>query len=60
MAWVEPSVSLPLLAGYVFGRKLTANRERLRFDWKGEILEGMALPAAKPKPGRRPRAKAKV
>lgn len=42
MAWVEPSVSLPLLAGYVFGRNLARGRPRLRFDWKGEVLERLA------------------
>ncbi len=39
MAWVEPSVALPLLAGYVFGRKLTANRSRLQFKWEGAELK---------------------
>ena len=50
MAWVEPSVSLPLLAGYVFGRKLP-ERPRLEFQWKGEILESMR---AAPRVTRRP------
>ena len=37
-AWVEPSVALPLLAGYIFGKKLTKQRQRLRFDWEaGEL-----------------------
>ena len=39
MAWVEPSVSLPLLAGYVFGKKLTQNRPRLKFDWEKDQLK---------------------
>jgi hypothetical protein len=38
MAWVEPSVSLPLLAGYVLGRRLAEGRPRLKFSWKGERL----------------------
>jgi deoxyhypusine synthase len=38
MAWVEPSVALPLLAGYVLGERLTARRARLRFDWDGYTL----------------------
>jgi len=38
MAWVEPSVSLPLLAGYVLGRRLAEERSRLKFSWKGERL----------------------
>ncbi|MBU0672000.1 MAG: deoxyhypusine synthase family protein [Candidatus Margulisbacteria bacterium] len=39
MAWVEPSVSLPLLAGYVFGKELTKNRPRLKFDWEKDQLK---------------------
>ena len=46
MAWVEPSVSLPLLAGYVLGRKLAEERSRLKFSWKGERLVSMEETAA--------------
>jgi deoxyhypusine synthase len=52
MAWVEPSVSLPLLAGYVLGRKLADGRPRLRFSWKGERLRSM-FPAREPHQGQR-------
>ena len=38
MAWVEPSVSLPLLAGYVFNRHPAPARKRLKFDWDGDEL----------------------
>ncbi|MFH1390478.1 MAG: deoxyhypusine synthase family protein [Candidatus Margulisiibacteriota bacterium] len=38
MAWVEPSVALPLLAGYVLGKDLTAGRPRLRCRWEGGEL----------------------
>ncbi|MDI6731326.1 MAG: deoxyhypusine synthase family protein [Candidatus Margulisbacteria bacterium] len=38
MAWVEPSVSLPLLAGYIFGKKLTARRKMLELKWEGAAL----------------------
>ncbi|MEA3494057.1 MAG: deoxyhypusine synthase family protein [Candidatus Margulisiibacteriota bacterium] len=38
MAWVEPSVSLPLLAGYVFGNNLTKGRKRLNFKWRNGKL----------------------
>ena len=38
MAWVEPSVSLPLLTGYILGKKLTAKRPRLKFAWDGDKL----------------------
>jgi len=37
-AWVEPSVALPLLAGYVFGKGLTKKRKALDFKWdNGEL-----------------------
>ncbi|MBN2058422.1 MAG: deoxyhypusine synthase family protein [Candidatus Saganbacteria bacterium] len=39
MAWVEPSVSLPLLTGYILGRGLTKKRPRLRLKWEGPELK---------------------
>ena len=39
MAFVEPSVSLPLLAAYVLQKKLYRGRSRIRFTWKGDVLE---------------------
>ncbi len=48
MAWVEPSVSLPLLAGYVLGRKLAEGRPRLKLTWEGEQLKSMrAVPVSR-------------
>lgn len=41
MAWVEPSVALPLVAGYVFGKELTKDRTRLKFEWKKGALLGI-------------------
>jgi len=41
MAWVEPSVSLPLLAGYVFGKRLTKRRSRLKFTWEDGNLKSL-------------------
>src|SRR5258706_16269164 len=41
MAWVEPSVALPLLAGYALGRKFAAGRPRLKAVWKGEHLDSL-------------------
>ena len=41
MAFVEPSVSMPLLAGYVAGRDLTKGRGRLKMEWEGEILKSL-------------------
>ncbi|OGC15228.1 hypothetical protein A2246_05935 [candidate division WOR-1 bacterium RIFOXYA2_FULL_37_7] len=43
MAWVEPSVSLPLLSGYILGKKLTKGRKRLRFEWEKDNLKKMEL-----------------
>jgi len=40
MAWVEPSVSLPLLAAYVMDRHPRAGkRGRLKFHWDGQVLK---------------------
>ncbi|MBI5724469.1 MAG: deoxyhypusine synthase family protein [Planctomycetes bacterium] len=44
MAWVEPSVALPLLAGYLFDRHPAPARPRLKFQWKGDILAAMKTP----------------
>jgi len=38
MAWVEESVALPLLAGYLFDRYPAPARPRLSFTWYGDIL----------------------
>ena len=38
MAWVEPSVSLPLLAGYAFNRFPPPARKRLKWTWKDDEL----------------------
>jgi len=40
MAWVEPSVALPMLAGYVF-EKYPRPRPRLQFDWDGDTLKSL-------------------
>jgi deoxyhypusine synthase len=37
-AYVEASIGLPLLAGYLLGKKLYRGRKRLSFDWKGTKL----------------------
>ncbi len=38
MCFVEPSVSLPMLAGYALQRRLAAGRKRLVFTWKEDEL----------------------
>ena len=43
MAFVEPSVSLPLIVGYALQKKLYKNRKRLTFKWKEDVLEKMKL-----------------
>ena len=52
MAWVEPSVSLPLLTGYVLQRRLAEGRARLRYDWNGEILRDLKVVREKVQAGR--------
>lgn len=39
MAFVEPSAALPLLTAHALQKKLYLNRPRLRFSWKGDVLE---------------------
>ncbi len=41
MAWVEPSVAMPLLAGYVFERHPAPCRPRLSLHWQGDILTSL-------------------
>ncbi len=41
MAFVEASIGLPLIAGYLFGRRVGENRTRLRFVWDGDALVSM-------------------
>ena len=53
MAWVEPSVSLPMLAGYLFERFPPPARRRLTWRWEGDTLK--RLTRAKP-PARRRRS----
>lgn len=38
MAWVEPSVALPLLAGYLFERHPAPFRPRLSLEWDKDVL----------------------
>lgn len=42
MAWVEPSVALPLLACYLMNRRPAPARPRLQFVWDGDILARLA------------------
>ena len=39
MAFVEPSVSLPLVVGYLLQKKVYENRSRINFKWNQDILE---------------------
>ncbi len=42
-AYVEATIGLPLVAGYVLGsRDLVRNRKHLKFEWKGDVLEEIA------------------
>lgn len=51
MAWVEPSVALPLLAGYVFDRHPAPARSRLSMTWHGDTLAALVCHREK-KPSR--------
>lgn len=41
MAFVEPTVSLPLIVGFVLQKGLWKGRQRLNFKWKEDILESI-------------------
>ena len=41
MAFVEPSVSLPLLVGYSLQKNLAKNRKPLQFSWDNDILTSL-------------------
>ena len=41
-AWVEPTVSLPLLATAAIAEELSKGRARLRMEWNGQVLERLA------------------
>ncbi len=40
-AWVEPTVSLPLLATAAIEEELYKGRSRLRWDWDGQVLRNV-------------------
>lgn len=59
MAQVEPSVSLPLLTAYLFGKGFLAGRPRLSAVWEGQILRSLGpepSPPPSPPPHSRRRA----
>lgn len=58
MCFVEPSVSLPLLAGYALQKKLAAGRPRLRLEWQGDILRSLSRAQSSPSTARGSRAAA--
>lgn len=41
MAFVEPSVSLPLVAGYLLERQVGRERGRLQYTWEPPFLKGL-------------------
>ncbi len=61
MAFVEPSVSLPLLTAYALQKKAYQGRSRMKFTWKDDKLEKIDyVPAVIAPPalsGRRPRGR---
>jgi deoxyhypusine synthase len=59
MAWVEPSVSLPLLAAYAFDRFPSPARPRLTCEWDGQVLKKLSVEKAKGQEGQRARGREK-
>ena len=41
MAFVEPTVSLPLVVGYVMQKGLWKGRPRLKMEWKDDVLKSL-------------------
>lgn len=50
MAFVEPSVSLPLVIGYLLERKAYEKRTRIHFDWQGDELKEISFGSRKSNP----------
>lgn len=42
MAFVEPTVALPLVVSYALQKNLSKNRKRLRLNWRGDILADLS------------------
>jgi deoxyhypusine synthase len=55
MAWVEPSVALPLLAQYAFDR--CGRRKHLKLTWDGDLLTSLELPEKAKAKVKRPKKK---
>ena len=43
MAFIEPSVSLPLIAGYAFQKRLYQTRPKITFHWEADILKKLEI-----------------
>ena len=43
MAFVEPSISLPLIYGHAFQKGLYKGRLKLNYEWEGDTLKKMAV-----------------
>jgi len=43
MAFVEPSVSLPLIYGHAFQKGLYKGRSRIQYEWEGDTLKKMSV-----------------
>ena len=61
MAFIDPSVSLPLVAGYALQKKLYEKRPQIQFEWDQDILKSISYkPRTKQKKEKRPRVLEKV
>jgi deoxyhypusine synthase len=52
MAWIEPSVAMPLLAGYCFEKYPAPCRPPLKFEWDGDELKSLTAAKTKRKASR--------
>jgi deoxyhypusine synthase len=43
MAFVEPTVSLPLIAGYALQKRLGSRRSRIAFEWDKDLLKEIRI-----------------
>ncbi len=55
MAFVEPSVSLPLICGYALQKKAARGRPRLKFQWAGDQLQSLEVVRKKTAPKKKSR-----
>jgi deoxyhypusine synthase len=43
MAFVEPSVSLPLIYGHAYQNQFHKDRKKLQLQWSGDVLQELKI-----------------